>query len=118
MSALTNPLAGVDLTRYTATFADLRCAAESLIQVRALVCVSPNRHTRCDEPATRIFWQDQAEFYPCCDSHWPGGEQWTGSTRFPRGGRMASFLCFAERIGPEVNEVWEHAEQYDRRHAT
>ena len=114
LPALFNPLSGVDLQRWFPTFQDLRGAAESLLLACALVCVSPERHERCDNPATAIFWQDQAEFYPCCAEHWPGGEQWTGSTRFPRGGRMGGFLCFDERIGPDVLEVWTKAEKYDR----
>lgn len=117
-SALTDPLAGIEVGRYMSHFADMRATADSLLRAGALVCVSPGRHARCDKPATAIFWQDEAEFYPCCDEHWPHCDQWCGNTRFPRGGRTAMFLCFAERIGPEVDQVWTHVERYNREKAT
>lgn len=37
---------------------------------------------QCEQPATHVFWQDQAEFYCRCNQHWEYGEQWTGSTRW------------------------------------
>lgn len=40
------------------------------------------REKLCDRPATRIYWQDQAEWYPCCAEHFPyGAEMWSGHTR-------------------------------------
>lgn len=47
-----------------------------------LVDAGVARCASCDKPTTSVFWQDQAEFYCFCDSHWEPGEMWTGSTRW------------------------------------
>ena len=62
-------------------------------------CVGPEREALCDVPARHIFWQDEAEWYPCCVPHWPGGYQWTGHTSWP-GGYVE--LC----VIPEKAEAW------------
>jgi hypothetical protein len=87
---------GCEVTHWFSNLEDLQIAQRKLIDASALVCVSPLRHERCDDRATRIFWQDDCEWYPCCSRHFPGGEQWTGHTRF-RGGDV-SFQCFAKII--------------------
>ncbi len=119
---VTEPLKGVELTRWFGNLEDLKRCLRSLLVKRALVCLSPNRHERCDTPATGIFWQDQAEWYPCCDAHWPSQSQWCGSTRF-RGGYIA-LNCFDERLDyaeinvHPLNQGGDKVERYDRSQAT
>ena len=55
--ALIEPLKGVELTRWFAATADLKHFLRMLLSERALVCLSPNRTERCDDPATGVFWQ-------------------------------------------------------------
>ena len=73
---------GMLLSARVESFEILRALSEQLLAVGILRCLSPERLELCDAPATLIFWQDEAEWYPCCSLHWPGGEQWTGSTPF------------------------------------
>jgi hypothetical protein len=37
---------------------------------------------QCSEPATHVFWQDQAEWYCRCTAHREYGDMWTGSTHW------------------------------------
>ena len=57
-------------------FNDARNWIRRMIAARIVKC------GQCSNPATHVFWQDQAEFYIRCDDHPETGEQWTGSTRW------------------------------------
>lgn len=72
---------GLSLSFHATSMNDLRRTLGKLVQAGIVRCVSPDRSSLCDTPAKDIFWQDQAEWYPCCGSHWPDEDQWTGSTR-------------------------------------
>jgi len=93
---LKEPLKGIEVKMFCPSWGALRDALVYLCRMRALVCTSPNRTERCDHPATRIFWQDAAESYPCCMYHLPEGPQWTGNTKW-NGGHVR-FHLFAERM--------------------
>src|SRR5689334_20282830 len=84
---LTKPMAGLEIKRWFANVQALKETLRAFLSKRALVCLSPNRSERCDTPATGIFWQDDLEWYPCCDKHFPSQSQGCGSTRM-RGGAM------------------------------
>lgn len=80
---------GLSIKRFFDNFQDMRAFLEAMVNDGIVRCLSPERDELCDDPATRIFWQDQAEWYPCCDEHWPVywmyelyEGQWTGSTPF------------------------------------
>ena len=109
---LEKPLEGELLWFNLASLAELKYVLRVLLSKRALVCCSPNRTERCDQPATGVFWQDASEWYPCCDAHWPGGSQWLGHTRFY--GYRTRVNCFAERTKDcELTELVKR-ELYDR----
>ncbi len=55
-------------------FDDARRWIYALIEQRIVKC------GQCDQPATHVFWQDQAEWYCRCGEHREHGQQWTGST--------------------------------------
>src|SRR4029077_17302129 len=106
------PLEGMLVWFNLASLAELKYVLRVLLAKRAAVCCSPDRHARCDTPATGIFWQDASEWYPCCDEHWPSGSQWLGNTRFY--GYRTRINCFAERV-QDLNLTEEvKRELYDR----
>lgn len=92
---LTKPLEGMDILCRLRSLAELKSLLREALLVRALICLSPNRGVRCDNPATGVFWQDASEWYPCCDEHWPSGSQWLGHTRFY--GYNTHIRVFSER---------------------
>ena len=94
---------------------DLSRFLRTMLYRRALVCTGPDRTERCDAPAVRIFWQDGAEWYPCCEKHWPEGSQWQGHTRFT-GGSVPVNL-FEERFLAEDRSPGDTIEKYDRTEA-
>ena len=73
---------GLSIRRYVRSFEQMKAFADQCVKAGIVVCVSPERSKRCDEPATRIYWQDRAEWYPCCEAHFPYMSQWCGSTSF------------------------------------
>ncbi len=73
---------GLSLKIFVQSFHDMKYWVDRFRYAGILRCLSPERDHLCDNPVSRIFWQDQAEWYPCCVEHWPGPPQWTGSTRF------------------------------------
>ena len=73
---------GLYLQIWVANFIDMKLFIDRCVRAGIVCCLSPERTQLCDNPATFVFWQDQAEWYPCCDEHDPGPPQWTGSTRF------------------------------------
>jgi len=85
----------MELTFRLGSLGELEDLLRSQLAKRALVCLSPNRKERCDTPATRIFWQDAGEWYPCCDEHWPGGSRWPDDPHFY--GYTTQLIVFAER---------------------
>ena len=78
---------GLRLSIRIKNFADVRYWLSRMTDAEILRCVSPERHELCDEAATGIYYQDEAEFYPSCDLHWPRHPQWSGHTRW-RGYRI------------------------------
>ena|SRR5882757_7393195 len=111
---------GIQLKRWYSSFAKFKTTLYDLLRAEALICMSPNREERCDLPATRIFFQDECELYPCCGAHFPDGQQWTGSTRM-RGGQYRIVNIFAEKLSCAQVD-WDPAndkiERYDRSSAT
>jgi hypothetical protein len=73
---------GVEARRHCKTFQELRAFVDEVIRARVARCLSPDRTELCDSPAVRVYWQDQAEWYPCCELHTVNQDQWTGSTHF------------------------------------
>jgi hypothetical protein len=55
--------------------------------------------SRCEKPATHIFWNDAAEWYFECEEHYDSREQWTGSTRWD------PFLL-SKRVIPDKAQDW------------
>lgn len=64
----------------------IRSFGEKRNILQAAIRAGVARCDRCDNPAIRVFWQDQEEWYLECAEHYTEGEQWTGSTvgRYPR----------------------------------
>lgn len=73
---------GLSLKIFVYNFHDMKYWIDRFMSAKILRCISPERKEICDNTVTKIFWQDPAEWYPCCDEHMPGPPQWTGSTRF------------------------------------
>lgn len=87
------PKDGLSLRMPVRSFQQMKHFVERAVRAGVVVCVSPERQELCDNPATMIYWVDQAEWYPCCSAHNPrlsyerdhpgwGDGQWTGHTRF------------------------------------
>jgi len=76
------PKKGLFLRLWVANFPDMQLFIDRCVRAGIVRCLSPKRKDLCDNPATFVFWQDQAEWYPCCYEHDPGLSQWEGSTRF------------------------------------
>lgn len=109
---LSTPLEGMELTFRLRSIDELQMLLRRLLRRRALVCLSPNRKERCDSPATGVFWQDESEWYPCCDAHWPSGHQWLGHTRFY--GYCTRLNLFAERVTEEDLKEAAKSNCYER----
>lgn len=109
---LIRPTQGLELKRFIGNIESLKATLDYFLWKQALVCLSPERQTRCDSPARRIFWQDGMEYYPCCDVHFPIFEQWTGHTKFfPH---RARFNLFRERISNEDLQIGDKTDEYNR----
>lgn len=72
---------------------------------------------KCDNPATHISWQDQAEWYALCNEHRMSGDMWTGSTRWnPREIRLTVLPSIAHKwydeLDPETKKKVK-LEEYD-----
>ncbi len=76
---------GLTLGRFAPDLEQMKAFLYRCLEAGILPCTSPERTEQCDAPARSIWWQDGAEWYPCCDAHRPQGEEWTGSTRFQPG---------------------------------
>jgi hypothetical protein len=114
-TAITHWHRSIVLYRQIGKLEDLEQALRFFLERGALICSSPERTDRCNEPATSIFWQDVEDWYPCCDTHRPSGKERTGRfTRFfPRTFR---FELFEERVIPlgEFVAEGDKYESYDR----
>lgn len=92
---------GVDVRRFCRTYGDMRAFVDDVIRAKIARCLSPERAILCDDPATSVFFQDAAEWYPCCEQHQIVNRQWTGSTRFTP--HVVGIPVF-----PELAESWFH----------
>jgi len=61
---------------------------------------------QCDQSATHVFWQDQAEWYCRCDAHREHGQMWTGHTRW-------NPSSFGLNVIPEKARAWLEANYPD-----
>lgn len=76
------PNYGFCIERECTGFEDKKFFLYRAVAAGVVRCISPERTGLCDSPAVRIYWQDQAEWYPCCAEHFPyGAEMWSGHTR-------------------------------------
>lgn len=73
---------GLTLRRRVDGFHQMRWFVEKVVHAGIARCVSAERDDLCDNPATHVYWQDQAEWYECCDEHAMPYPQWSGSTRW------------------------------------
>lgn len=53
----------------------------------------------CDQIASRIYWQDQAEWYFECGDHYTPHDMWSGHTRW-------NPSVFSKRVDPEKARAW------------
>lgn len=63
---------------------------------------------QCSNPATHVFWQDQAEWYCRCDQHREYGSQWTGSTRW-------NPSSFGLNVLKDKTDDWLSLQSFDQR---
>lgn len=94
---------GLALHYRVGSFQEARAFVERCIAAGIARCVSPEREEKCDEAATHIYWQDQAEWYPCCDRHAVAGAQWTGSTRWR--GRSVEVVVISDLAQPWLSDL-------------
>lgn len=113
------PELGMELVIEVRGFADAKLWIDRALVGGVLRCLSPNRTGLCEQAALSVFWQDQAEWYPCCDAHREYGEQWSGSTRWNP--YEMSLLVIPEKAGawmeelaPEYREKIIKVEEYER----
>lgn len=92
-------LDGLELRKHVNNWHEMRSFVEWVVRAGIARCASPERDALCNNPATRVYWQDQAEWYVCCDEHAIWHPQWSGSTRWH--GSVASIL-----VDPEKTEQW------------
>lgn len=70
----------------------------------------------CDNRATHIFWQDEAEYYYLCEDHRTHEQQWTGSTRGSSSFAFATTLPFEKAVSyiaklPRNTRQYVHVEE-------
>lgn len=74
-------------------FAHAKSWMYDLIRAGVATCSS------CDKPATRIWWNDAAEWYFECGEHYTDAPMWSGSTRWnPR--------SFSKEVIPGLVQNW------------
>lgn len=74
-------------------FQDARHWIQRMVRAGIVECSS------CAKPATHVYWQDQAEWYPHCEDHRDSGDQWTGSTHW-------NPVDFGLTVLPEAAKAW------------
>lgn len=96
-------------------FQDARAQLYTLIQARIVKCTGGH----CNNPATHVYWQDQAEWYEHCEDHRDYGPQWTGSTRWRSSALSVAVLPEAAKTWlaglPEEERQRYQVESYDNR---
>lgn len=87
----------------------VRSFGEKRDVLQAAIRAGVARCDHCDQPAIRVFWQDQEEWYLECAEHFTEGDQWTGSTvgRYPR---VLQFPVFSE----DAALGWMQAEPFGK----
>lgn len=74
-------------------FANAKSWMYDLIRAGVVTCSS------CDKPATRIWWNDAAEWYFECGEHYTTAPMWTGSTRW-------NPSSFSKEVIPGLVQNW------------
>jgi hypothetical protein len=86
---------GRALSVHVKSFQDAQTQLNILIRAGIVKCTGGH----CHNPATHVYWQDQAEWYEHCEEHRDYGPQWTGSTRW-----SSSVLSVA--VLPQAAQAW------------
>lgn len=109
---------GMLVSMYCRTFESLQIFVLDFVQSGSVRCLSPSRKKPCDNAATNVFWQDRAEWYPCCGDHLLEGPQWAGSTGFvPHRVELVVIPDKAEEFMNSLDERYRNdiqVEYYDR----